>query len=371
MMPRFLLSALMISMITGTAHAQVVVGLPGAFSMTLTPHIVGRSAKLAVAEINAAGGLMGEQIRLIEVDDHCDAGQAVAAAEKLVAEGADFVIGHTCSDAAIPASKVYADAGIVMITPYATNPFLTEQGFANVFRLCGRDDFQGAMAAGYLARQWGDKNIAILHDGRVYGVGLAGEVRDNLNRLGVTEVLFEQFDPDAPDPSDVVDKVQAAEADVLFYGGSSQNAALIMMELRDRGDDAQLVSGDVLLDEEFSLVAGEAADGALFTGYPDPRSLPDVVRIGASLQADWSESEIEDFFSIGAPTYAAIQTWAQAVEQAGSVEPEAVIEALRSGSFDTIYGKIGFDGKGDVIGYEPFAWYVWQDGEILPTQLTN
>ena len=110
--------------------------------------------------------MLGEQIELITADDYCDGEQAVAAANKLVADGVVAVFGHQCSGAAIPASKIYADAGILMISNVATNPKLTEQGLANVFRVVGRDDLQGRIAGDLLAERWGNKPIAILHDGQ-------------------------------------------------------------------------------------------------------------------------------------------------------------------------------------------------------------
>ena len=140
-----------------------------------------RGAEVAVADLNAKGGVLGEQIELITVDDYCDGEQAVAAANKLVADRVVAVFGHQCSGAAIPASKIYADAGILMISTFATNPKLTEQGFTNVFRVVGRDDLQGRIAGDLLAERWGDKPIAILHDGQAYGKGLAEETKKRLN----------------------------------------------------------------------------------------------------------------------------------------------------------------------------------------------
>jgi branched-chain amino acid transport system substrate-binding protein len=124
---------------------------------------------MAVAELNEAGGLLGEPIEVIVADDYCDSEQGVAAARKLIANGVVFVAGHLCSGAAIPASALYQETGIVMIAPTATNPQLTEQGFSNVFRVVNRDTEQARLAGDYLAEQWADAKIAILHDSTVYG----------------------------------------------------------------------------------------------------------------------------------------------------------------------------------------------------------
>jgi branched-chain amino acid transport system substrate-binding protein len=194
----------------------------------------------------AAGGVLGQQIRIIKADDFCDGEQAVAAANKLVADGVDFVMGHDCSGATIPASAVYAEAGILMMTHTATNPALTEQGFKNVFRIGGRDDKQGPMAGNYLAGHWGDGQIAIVHDGQTYGRGLAEETRKALNRHGVRETVFMEITPGSLDYVNVIEEIQGAAIDVLYYAGYAPEAALLIRQLRHRGDDLQLVAGDAL-----------------------------------------------------------------------------------------------------------------------------
>jgi branched-chain amino acid transport system substrate-binding protein len=363
-----LCSALISSIIAGNASADVLLGVATAFSgPAASDFSVKLGVDLGVQELNAAGGVLGQQVRVIEVDDYCAGEQALAAANALVAEQVDFVIGHTCSDAAIPASQVYAEAGIPLLTTMATNPRLTEQGLTNVFRICGRDDAQGAIAANLLAAQWGQGNVAILHDGRVYGRGLAEQARQALNAQGVTEVLFEPIDPELLDYADVADRVQAAKVDVLYYAGTSRPAGLIVRELRERGDDVQLISGDSINQELFTMLAGETGDGTLFTAFPDAQSLPDPTDVMSVFRA----GDVDPNNQGALLAYAAVQVWAAAVEQTGGLEPDGLIEALHSGTFDTIYGRIGFDEKGDVTGYDPFTWYVWQDGEIAPARLTN
>ena len=179
-----------------SARAEVLIGVAGPMTGKLAwiGEQVQRGAEMAVADINAAGGVLGQQVRLITVDDFCDPEQAVAAAQKLVADGVVLVVGHYCSGASIPASKVYEAAGVLQISPGSTNPLLTEQGRANVFRVIGRDDAQGIVAGNYLADHWGDKKIAILHDGTTYGKGLADETKKQLNKRGVTEAIYEAYD---------------------------------------------------------------------------------------------------------------------------------------------------------------------------------
>jgi branched-chain amino acid transport system substrate-binding protein len=345
------------------AHAEILIGLPAPYTgpNAWMGEGIERGAELAVADLNAAGGILGKPARLVKVDDYCEGEQAVAAANKLVADGVDVVIGHQCSGAAIPASKVYAGAGVLMMTPNATNPLVTEQGFKNVFRFCGRDDLQGSMAGAYLADRWVGKNIAILHDGQAYGQGLAEEVKKALDAHGVSVAIFEGITPGLVDYFDAIDKIGSANIDVVYYGGYSREAGVLIRGLRDRGDDLQLVAGDGINSEDFALTAGRASDGTMFTSTLDLRDFPQAAALVARLRSENYQPIAPTFLA-----YGAMQAWAAAVEKAGTLELEAVIEALRTNEFDTIYGQIGFDGKGDVYGYQPFAWYVWQDGNYEP-----
>jgi branched-chain amino acid transport system substrate-binding protein len=247
-----------------------------------------------------------------------------------------------------------------MISTFATNPKLTEQGLANVFRVVGRDDLQGRIAGDLLAERWGGKPIAILHDGQLYGKGLAEETRKRLNERGIAEAMFEAIEPGKADYWDILQSMQAMGVEVLYYGGYTHEAGLIIRQAREHGYDLQLVAGDGINNEDFGLVAGPASDGTLMSNSPQPinaeaeallaRFAPDV-ETGADLKP-----------------YAAVQVWAQAVEMAGTFETEAVAEALRTHEFDTVLGRIGFDTKGDVAGYETFVWHIWKDGEYAPVE---
>jgi branched-chain amino acid transport system substrate-binding protein len=143
----------------GPAQADVLIGMAGPITgkEAWLGEQMERGAALAVADLNAAGGVLGQKVELITVDDFCDPEQAVAAARKLVSDGAIFVDGHMCSGASIPASEIYEAAGVLMISPYSSNPMLTELGRANVFRVIYRDDAAGIVAGNYMADHWSDK----------------------------------------------------------------------------------------------------------------------------------------------------------------------------------------------------------------------
>jgi branched-chain amino acid transport system substrate-binding protein len=249
-----------------------------------------------------------------------------------------------------------------MISTFATNPQLTEQGLTSVFRVVGRDDLQGRIAGDLLAERWGDKPIAILHDGQAYGKGLAQETRKRLNERGIAEAMFEAIEPGKADYWDVVQKMRAKGVEVLYYGGYTHEAGLIIRQAREHGYELQLVAGDGIGSEDFGLIAGATSDGTLMTSPPAP-SGPGAAELGAKFTQD---------FRNPFAAYAAVQVWAQAVEKAGTFETEAVTEALRVHDFDTVLGRIGFDAKGDVTGYETLSgtsvWYVWKDGNYAPVE---
>ncbi|EJN05717.1 branched-chain amino acid ABC transporter substrate-binding protein, partial [Phyllobacterium sp. YR531] len=150
-----------------------------------------KGAEAAIAEINAAGGINGEKIEIVLGDDVSDPKQGISVANKFVADGVKFVIGHFNSGISIPASEVYAENGLLEISPAATNPVYTERGLWNTFRTCGRDDKQGTIAGAYIAEKFKDAKVAVIHDKTPYGQGLADETKKALNAKGVTEAMYE------------------------------------------------------------------------------------------------------------------------------------------------------------------------------------
>jgi branched-chain amino acid transport system substrate-binding protein len=347
------------------ARAEVRIGaaapLTGAMAWFGEQHE--RGVAMAVAELNGAGGLLGQQVEVVSVDDYCDGQQGAAAARKLIAAGVVFAAGHLCSGAAIPASALYEEAGIIMISGSATNPKLTEQGFRNVFRVVNRDSEQARLAGDYLAGHWAQAKIGILHDGTVYGQGLAEATKRQLNQHGVTEAHFGQITPGQPDYSETVAGLQTAGIEFLFYGGYTAEAALIARQSADRDYDLQLLGGDNLNGEYFLQVAGPAAAGVRFVSVADPRRHEAAAPVVAKFRAQGYEPE--GFTLYG---YAVVQVWAQAVERAGRFEADAVANALRHNQFDTVLGQLGFDDKGDVTGIDSFIWYVWSDSGYHPAE---
>src|SRR6201987_2547949 len=223
------------------------------------------AAKMAVADINAKGGVLGKKLDLIIADDACDPKQAVAAANDVVGKKVVFVAGHYCSSASIPASAVYNEAGVLQMTAASTNPALTDdaakKGWNNVFRVCGRDDAQGAVAGKYLADNYKGKNVAIVHDKSQYGKGLADETKKAANKLGVTEAMYEAINQGDKDFSALVSKMKQAGIDVIYFGGYQTESGLSVRQARDQGLKAQFIGGDALVTEEFWKTTGPAGEG--------------------------------------------------------------------------------------------------------------
>ncbi len=312
----------------------------------------------AVADLNAQGGVLGRQLVFSAEDDACDPKQAVAVANSLASKEVPIVIGHFCSGSSIPASNVYAEEGIVQISPASTNPQFTERGLDNVFRTCGRDDAQGLIAGVYLAESHGSDRIAIVHDKTAYGKGLADETRAALNAQGVTEVLYEAYTAGEKDYSTLVSKLKLEQIDVLYVGGYHSEAGLIVRQMRDQGLDTQLISGDALVSQEYWAITGEAGEGTRMTFSPDPRNNPEAADVVKRFREELNyEPEGYTLY-----TYAAIQAWAQAAESAGSLEPDAIKAALKGGTFETVLGTLSFDEKGDIEG-PSYVFYEWSNGD--------
>jgi branched-chain amino acid transport system substrate-binding protein len=313
--------------------------------------------EMAVEDINEAGGVLGNKLKLEVGDDACDPKQAVAVANQMAGDNVALVAGHYCSGSSIPASQVYAESNLVQISPASTNPAFTDnRAGPNIYRVCGRDDQQGGVAGKYLAAHFADKNIAIIDDKTAYGKGLAEEVKKALNAAGKQEVLNESYTAGEKDYSALVSKLKQADVDVLFIGGYHTEAGLIARQMRDQGMGTILMGGDALITQEYWSITGPAGEGTLMTFSPDPRKNPAAAEVVAKFKEKGIEPEGYVLY-----TYAAIQAWKQAAEKAGSTDAAAVVKALNDTEFNTVIGKFKFNEKGDP-NLPPYAVYRWSNG---------
>jgi branched-chain amino acid transport system substrate-binding protein len=317
-----------------------------------------RGAEMAVADINAAGGILGEQLVLNVGDDACDPKQAVAVANQMVSKGVKFVDGHFCSGSSIPASKVYEEEGILQITPASTNPKFTDEGGWNTHRVCGRDDAQGIVAGNFLAKNYKDKKIAILHDKSAYGKGLADETQKALNAAGGKETMYEAYTAGEKDYTALVSKLKEAGIDAVYVGGYHTEAGLILRQMREQGLNAQLISGDALVTDEFWTITGPAGEGTLMTFAPDPQAFPTAMEVVKKFKDSGYNPEGYTLY-----TYAALQAYKQAAEAVGSTDSKKIAEWLRAGNtVKTVLGDITMNDKGDIKDAK-YVWYVWKDGK--------
>ena len=310
-------------------------------------------AEMAVADLNASGGLLGKKLALDVEDDACDPKQARSVAEKIGSSKIPFVAGHYCSSSSIPASEAYADGNVLQITPASTNPLFTERKLWNVARVCGRDDQQGTVAGQYIAKNYKGKNIAILTDKTTYGKGLADETKKALNKAGVTEKLFESYNKGDKDFNAIVSRLKRENIDLVYVGGYHQEAGLIIRQMRDQGMKTVLMAGDALADKEFASITGPQGEGTLFTFGPDPRNKPTAKAIVEKFKSKNIDPEGYTLY-----TYAAFQVWSQAATKAGTTDPKKVMDTIKGGKWDTVIGTMEFDAKGDIkqIDYVVYKW---------------
>ena len=362
-MKRLIKAGIALSMsvaLAGAAHADITIATAG--PMTGQYATFGAQmqagAEQAVADINAKGGVLGQQLVLEVGDDACDPKQAVAVANQMAGKGIALMAGHFCSGSSIPASSVYADSNIIQISPASTNPkFTDERPGPGVMRVCGRDDQQGAVAGAFLAKTFADKNIAIIDDKSAYGKGLADETRAAMNAAGKTEVLNESYNAGEKDYTALVSKLKAANVDVLYVGGYHTEAGLIKRQMADQGMSTVLVSGDALVTDEYWQITGDAGAGTLMTFSPDPRKNPIAKPVVDALEAAGKTAEGYALY-----TYPAIQAWAQAAEAAGTTDFDPVVAELAKSTFHTVLGDLTFDDKGDVT-LPGYVLYEWKEGK--------
>jgi branched-chain amino acid transport system substrate-binding protein len=319
-----------------------------------------QGAGLAVADINAAGGVNGEKLVLEIGDDACDPKQAVAVANQMASKGVKFIAGHLCSGSSIPASKVYEEEGMLQITPASTNPKFTDEGGWNVARVCGRDDAQGKVAGAFLAKNYAGKKVAVIDDKSAYGKGLADETKKAMNAAGLTEVLSESINAGEKDYSALVSKLKEAGVDALYFGGYHPEAGLILKQMGEQGLNAMMVSGDSQNNVELWTIAGKAAENIIFTFAPEPRVIPEAKEIVEKFKAAGYDPEGYTLYA-----YAAVQMYAQAATATGGFDNKKIAEYLRAGNeLKTVLGNLKLDAKGDLIDAK-YVWYRFKDGNYF------
>lgn len=359
-MRKILLStAVLLAAGTGFAHAQIKIGMAG--PLTGTNAAFGNQLQIgfkqAINDINKAGGVLGQKLVPVVVDDACDPTQAVAAAKTLVSDGVVMVDGHFCSSASIPASHVYTDAKVIEISPGSTNPAYTEDGSPYTFRVCGRDDQQGKVAADYIAEYFPHAKIAVVDDNSTYGKGIADQVRANLKMLGVKVAYSTSYKAGSADFSALITNMKDQGITLVYMGGYYNDMGLIMRQGATQGFHPQYISEDGAVTSALWKIAGTAAEGMEMTFPPPAEKNPAATKVVAELTALNENPAGYVLYS-----YAAVQVWAEAAQKAGTTDPTKVAAELKSGGpWTSVLGPISFDSKGDVQD-ALYVMYKWHDG---------
>lgn len=367
--------------ILGAALAAFAFGAPSAFADDITFAVAGpmtgqlanigdqfkQGAQAAAEAINAKGGVLGKQVKLSFEDDVCDPKQAVSVANRIVGNGIKFVDGHACSGSSIPASAVYAESSVLMMSPASSSPVLTdaaaEKGWPTIMRLYTRDDAQGAFIGPWIAKKYAGKNVAILHDKSAYGQGVADAVRATMEKAGLKAIFYDGINAGEKDYSALATKLKEMKADVVYFGGYHPEAGLILRQSAEQGYKFQLIMPDSIASPEFWQVAGPAGEGTMFVFPSDPQAKPEAKEAIEKIKAGGFVPEGFTLFS-----YAVIQAFAQGIERAGSDDPAKVAEALKNGQpISTVVGEVTFDEKGDLKSAS-YDINQWHDGKYAPIQ---
>ncbi|MBS3936602.1 MAG: branched-chain amino acid ABC transporter substrate-binding protein [Sulfuritalea sp.] len=320
-------------------------------------------ARLAIEEANAAGIKIGGnpvKFELIAEDDQADPKIGNTVAQKLVDAKVVGVVGHLNSGTTIPASAIYNQAGIPMISGSATNPALTEQGFKTVFRVVGRDDQQGPAVANYLIASAKPKVAAVIDDATAYGEGLANEVEKALKAAGVKVLPREKGTDKTVDWKAVLTKIKGKKPDVVFYGGMDATGGPLLRQARELKISAAFAFGDGACTDKMAELAGPAAEGMICS----QAGIPVQASGKKFLDAYKARFNVEPI--LYAPfTYDAAMLMIEAMKKADSTDPAKFLPALAASDFNGASGNIRFDEKGDRKDAE-MTIFAMKDGKIVP-----
>lgn len=344
-----------------SVFAQETISVALAGPMVGSSFSVGRQYQTGVSAAWEASGrtALGRPVEIVALDDGCNETMAASVARKLVELRPAVVIGHSCSAATLASLPVYADAGVLQITPASTNPKVTEMGVATIFRMIGRDDQQGVIAAAMLVERFPGGRVGVVHAGNAYGRGLGEIAAAELTRRGLAPVLTATFEQSQGSFLPLVEKIAAARLDALYLVGGALDSGVLLRQIRLSGGDFPVFGSDTLMSEVFHQTAESYAEGVRFTFPPEPMALPGASAAVAAIRAKGVEP-----IGYTLLAYAAYETWLAGATKAGKTDAAAVAAAIRAAPVDTILGQVRFDEKGDIrTDAAPFVWREWRGGQ--------
>lgn len=323
---------------------------------------------LAIKELNAAGGVqVGSQKVKFEAalnDDAADPRQGVQVAQLMADAKIRYVIGPYNSGVALPASRVYNDAGMLLLT-VASNPKVTEQGYQRLFRVGASDSQLGAKMAVYAAKQLKAKTVAVIDDRTTYGQGLAGEFMGEAARQGL-QVVSKQFTTDkATDFSAIITAVRAAKPDAVFYGGYSSQAGPLLRQMQSLGLTAKLLGGDGICSSETAQLSGGSADGQVLCTQGG--AMLDKADAGRAFAAKYKAAYQRDPLTYAVAFYDAAMLLADAMHRTGSTDPGKLAEFLAKSSYKGVAGEYAFSEKHDLRS-SAVTVYGFKGGQPVPLE---
>ena len=319
--------------------------------------------QLAVDDVNAAGlSIDGKKIKLelIAEDDEANPTKAATVAQKLVDAKVVAVVGHFNSGASIPASKIYADAGIPQISPSSTNPKYTQQGFKTTFRVVANDDQQGPVGGKFALEKLKAKNVAVIDDSTAYGQGLADTFEATVKAGGAKIAAREHTTDKDTDFKAILTKIKGKKPDLIFFGGIDPQAGPMIKQMGELGIKAKFMGGDGIQTPNFIKLAGDtAAEGAMASmpGLPKDQ-MPGGARFLERFK-DKFKAEVELFAPMG---YDAVFVFVDAMKRAKSAEPAKFLPEVGKTDYKGVIGPIAFDDKGDLKN-GPITIYVVKAGK--------
>ena len=341
-----------------SANAETIkIAIAGPMSGSVAQYgdMVKAGALTAIEQINAAGGANGNKFEAVMMDDACEPKQAVAVANKIVSQGIHYVIGHVCSGSTIQASDIYENEGIVMVTPSATAPQLTETKKRNfIFRTIGRDDQQGPAAAQYIIGKVKPKKVAVLHDKQSYGQGIASSVKKDLEAAKIPVAVFEGINAGDSDYSAVITKLKSQGVDFVYFGGYHPEMGLLLRQAREQGVKATFMGPEGVGNKDVTAIAGPASEGMLVTLPADFSADP----ANAALVKAFADKKRDANGPFQMPAYAAVKIIGDAIAGAKSTDPTKVAAYMHKNAFTTPIGKVEYDAKGDLKSFK-FVVYTW------------
>jgi branched-chain amino acid transport system substrate-binding protein len=346
---------------TGAHADSIKIGVVGPTTGPVTQYgaMVREGVDTAIEMINAAGGVDGKKLEAVVIDDGCEPKQGPVAANRIVNDDIGFVVGHVCSGATIAAADVYNNEGVVMVTPSATSPALTDgKNYEFIFRTIGRDDQQGPAAAKFIIEKIKPATVAVLHDKQSYGQGIATAVKNDLEKAGTKVAVFEGINAGDSDYSAVITKLKANNVDFVYYGGYHPEMGLLLRQAAEQGVKAKFMGPEGVGNPDINAIAGPAAEGMLLTLPADFTQDPANAEVVKAFEN--KKRNASGAFQLTA--YAATQVIADAIKGAGTTDPTKVAQYLHANSFNTPIGKTSWNKQGDLNEFE-FQVFTWhKDG---------